>query len=82
MFQFKTTLRDPHAFFLRLAMGVVISMIVGLTWLRVDLEDATSQQNVPGCLFYLATFVSNRFTILKEAGVQHSVHIILKIIPD
>ena len=59
--QFKTTLRDPNAFFLRIIIGIMMSVIVGATWYQVDVKDNTSQQNIPGCLFYLSTFVSMRF---------------------
>ena len=56
----KMTIRDPSAFFIRLAVGIVMSLIVGLTWFQVDLKKGSSQQNIPGCLFYLSTFVAMR----------------------
>jgi len=59
----KMTIRDPSAFFIRLAIGIVMSLIVGLTWYRVDLKKESSQQNIPGCLFYLSTFVAMSATM-------------------
>jgi len=58
--QFKTTLRDPSAFFLRIIIGIFLSTVIGLTWFKVDLRKATSQQNVIGCLYFLTTYATLR----------------------
>ena len=58
--QFKTTLRDPNAFFIRFAVTLIMSIIVGLTWFKLDLRDEGSRQNVPGCIFFMSTFIFMR----------------------
>jgi len=76
--QFKTTLRDPYAFFLRIAVGILMSLIVGFTWFQVDLTKATSQQNIPGCLFYLSTFVAMSSTMLLVVVIPNESPVITR----